>query len=303
MHAMHDELRGIDLNLLQVLGALLQERHVTRAARRLGLSQSATSHALRRLRDLYGDELLVRSAKGSLSLTPRALSLLPALERGLAELASSVRGEAAFEPGTARRSFAVGMADYSQSLLLAPLLAELGRDAPGIVLGVTASANVEELLSSGELDLALSPLPPGPGLEGKLVFRDRFICMVKRAGRLARQRLTLERYLSMRHVVVAPGGSPGSLVDDELTRRGLRREVVLRIPNFLVAPIVVVESDVIATAPARTSRHLAVHYPIRLIEPPLKLAEFAQYLIWHPRLTSDPAHAFLRGAVTRACPS
>src|SRR5690348_10719963 len=125
MHMVHNEaLAGIDLNLLVVLRALLGERHVTRAARRVGLSQSATSHALARLRELYGDPLLVRRGK-ELVLTPRALRLLPTLERGLSDLKAVVDAEPAFDPRSSRHRFAIGMADYGQAVTLAPLLAAL----------------------------------------------------------------------------------------------------------------------------------------------------------------------------------
>src|SRR6187431_2129958 len=122
MHMLHDsKLSAIDLNLLVVLRALLTQRHVTRAAHEVGLSQSATSHALARLRELYGDPLLVRSGR-ALVLTPRAARLLPALERGLSELESAVLAEPDFDPSLARRSFSIGMSDYLQVLIMGPLL-------------------------------------------------------------------------------------------------------------------------------------------------------------------------------------
>src|SRR5688572_18053681 len=153
MHMVHDRiLSGIDLNLLVVLRALLSERHVTRAAARVGLSQSATSHALSRLRELLDDPLLVRSGR-VLSLTPRALSLLPTLERALGELEKAVSGEPRFEPSTARRSFSIGMADYLQALIIGPLLQRVATRAPGVDLSVVVFPNQEELIESGALDL------------------------------------------------------------------------------------------------------------------------------------------------------
>src|SRR5262245_28042057 len=121
MHMVHDRMLGaIDLNLLRVLAVLLAERHVTRASRKLSMSQSATSHALARLRELFQDPLLVRSGR-DLALTPRAMGLLPRLERGFAELGGALSGEAAFDPQTARRRFVVGMSDYEQATLLPAL--------------------------------------------------------------------------------------------------------------------------------------------------------------------------------------
>src|SRR5688500_15165648 len=125
MHMLHDRaLAAIDLNLLVVLRAVLRERHVTRDATSVGLSQSATSHAVSRLRDLLGDPLLVRKGR-TLTLTPRAARRLPALNRGLDDLESAVAGEPEFDPTTARRRFTIGAADYLQALIVGPLLRKL----------------------------------------------------------------------------------------------------------------------------------------------------------------------------------
>ncbi len=155
MHMVHaTPLAAIDLNLLVVLRALLSERHVTRAAARLGLSQSATSHALSRLREMYEDPLLVRSGR-TLQLTPRAARLLPTLERGLSDLQSAVDAEPEFHPRTAKRSFTLGMADYTQAVIMGPLLRRLAAEAPDVDLSVVMFPNLRELVESGGLDLAL----------------------------------------------------------------------------------------------------------------------------------------------------
>ena len=164
MHMVHSSLSAVDLNLLVVLRALLSERHVTRAASRLGLSQSATSHALSRLRDLYEDPLLVRSGR-TLQLTPRALRLLPMLERGLSDLQSAIDGEPEFDPRSAKRGFTIAMADYPQSIIMGPLLRRLASVAPNIDLTVVSFPNLNELIESGAVDLAMTvtrnPVPRG----------------------------------------------------------------------------------------------------------------------------------------------
>ena len=299
MHAMHDRvLSSVDLNLLVVLRALLSERHVTRAAARVGLSQSATSHALSRLRDLLGDPLLVRHGR-ALVLTPRAARLLPALERGLGELASAVGGEPEFEPGTARRTFVLGTSDYLQALIMGPLLRELAARAPGIDLSVVVFPNLDELLESGAIDLALSvPDPMNRAASRQLLFDDEFVCMVRRDHPHIKRTLSLDRYLTQRHVVVAPGGTPGSVVDSALAQRGLERRVALRVTNFLIAPVVVCQTDFVNTMPVRLARQLAKTYPLRLLPPPLELPRFEYLLLWHPRLEHDPAQRWLRQFVS-----
>jgi DNA-binding transcriptional LysR family regulator len=295
MHAMHDRaLSAIDLNLLVVLRALLLERHVTRAAARVGLSQSAMSHALSRLRLLFADPLLVRSGR-ALTLTPRAAGLLPALERGLGELESAVAGEPQFDPQTARRTFALGTSDYLQALLMGPLLRQLASRAPGIDLSVVVFPHLEELMGTGAIDLALSvPEQVSRAMRQKRLLPDDFVCMVRRDHPQIRKSLSLDRYLAQRHVVVAPGGTAGTLVDTVLAERGLARRIALRVTNFLIAPVVVCQTDFVNTMPVRLARQLAKTYPLRLLPPPIELPRLDYCMFWHPRLDRDPAQVWLR---------
>jgi DNA-binding transcriptional LysR family regulator len=300
MRMVHDTaLSSIDLNLLVILRALLRERHVTRASQQVGLSQSATSHALSRLRELCADPLLVRHGR-RLELTPRATRLLPGLERGLAELHGVVTSEPVFDPKRARRLFSRGMADYGQALLLRPLLRALQQAAPEIDLNVVTFPNLPELLESGGIDLAI--LVTGaiaPGFSTQALFEDGFVCMVRKGHPEVRSKLTLERYLSLRHVLVAPSGTSGSFVDTELERRGLSRRVALRVSNFLVAPIVVAETDFISTTPELLARRMAKRFALHLVPPPFPIPRFGLSLVWHPRFDNDPAHRWLRGFVSR----
>jgi DNA-binding transcriptional LysR family regulator len=299
MHTMHVSLSSIDLNLLAVLRALLSERHVTRAASRLGLSQSATSHALARLRELYGDPLLVRSGR-ELQLTPRAMRLLPALEHGLRSLQAAFDPEPAFDPKSAQHRFTIGTADYMQAVLMGPLLRRLVRDAPNVDLAIVTFPNLEEQLESGAIDLALTVTGTTPRrtLLSESLFADDFACMVRNDHPIVKKKLTLERYLELRHLVVAPSGTPGSIVDTALERRGLVRRVGLRVSNFLIAPIVVCETDFINTMPTRFARQAARNYPLRLLPPPLTLPRFGLISLWHSRLDNDPAQRWLRELVS-----
>ena len=303
MHAMHDvPLSSIDMNLLLVLRALLSERHVTRAASRVGLSQSATSHALARLRELYGDPLLVRSGS-ELRLTPRATRLLPTLERGLSDLQAALDGEPVFDPSRAARRFSIGMADYMQAVVMGPLLSRLASDAPNVDLTINTYPNLEEQLGSGAIDLALTVAAPQPPrtLSIASIFEDDFVCMVRRDHPIVKKKLTLERYVELRHLVVAPSGTPGSIVDTELERRGLSRRIALRVSNFLIAPIVICETDLINTMPTRLAQQAARNYPLRLLPPPLPLPRFGLISLWHPRLDNDPAQRWLRELVASVC--
>ena len=301
MHMLHGpSLEAIDLNLLVVLRALLTERHVTRAAARVGLSQSATSHALGRLRELYGDPLLVRSGR-TLELTPRAQRLLPALERGLSDLKVAIDGEPEFEPATARGTFTLGMADYIQAVVLGPLLRALESEAPNVDLAMLNLPNLEAQADAGAIDLgfSLSGRPMPMSLSSQELFDDGFLCLVRQGHPKVGKKLSLEQYLSLRHVVIAPSGTSGSLVDTELERRGFARRVALRISNFLVAPVVVRDTDFISTMPKRLALQLASPYGLRLLPAPIELPKFGMSLIWHPRLDHEPAQRWLRELVAR----
>lgn len=298
---MHDPLlRGIDLNLLVILRALLHERHVTRAARRLGLSQSAVSHALSRLRELYTDPLLVRRGR-ALEPTPRALSLLPELEQGLSQLEGTLRAPESFDAHKERRRFTVGAADYFQGSL-GPLLQHISREAPGFQLSFVSFTSTLEPLDSGQADLALlvtSALPSG--YSARRVLSDGFVCMSrKRHPARFGKRLTLAQYLEARHLVVAPGGTAGSLVDTELERRGHQRQVAASVSSFLAAPLVVSQCDLLSTGPALLWRLLAPRYEVKLSALPFRLPRFEMDLVWHSRRDAEPAHAFLRQAIAKA---
>lgn len=303
MYAMHDvKLSSLDLNLLVVLRALLAERHVTRAAQQVGLSQSATSHALARLRELYADPLLVRHGR-ELVLTPRAQELLPRLERGLQELAASVRGPAPFDPKLARAEFRFGVDDYSQALLLPPLLRILRAEAPGLDVKAIAHPNAVAELESGNLDLVTSPRRPFPSaFSQRSLSHDGFMCMLRQGHPLLSEgkRLTLKRYLELGHLLVAPGGTSGSIVDTQLEKLGHTRRIVLTVSSFLVAPYVISQTDLISTAPTRMLQLAATRFPIVLLKPPLPLDEFEFCLAWHARRDHDPAHRWLRDACVRA---
>jgi DNA-binding transcriptional LysR family regulator len=294
------DLRAIDLNLLVVLRALLAERHVTRAARSVGLSQSATSHALARLRELFDDALLVRSGS-KLELTPRALEISATLERVLLELEGLVLGPAPFNPRTARRNFTLGMVDYGQAILCGPLLTRLAEEAPHVNVEVTAAPNLLDLLERGEIDLAATVQDePRSGHNSRELFEDEFVCVVRARHPVLKSRLTLRRYLELRHVVVAPYGAAGSLVDSALAERGLERRVAARIPNFLAAPIVIANTDFINTGPARLARLLAERHALRILPVPVPLPRFKFSLVWHKRHDADPAHRWLRDRVVAA---
>lgn len=297
-------LAGIDLNLLTSLDVLLDEKNVTRAAKRLGVSQPAASHNLRRLRELLGDPLLVRTRLG-MEATPRALELIPAVRAALEAAESVLQAAPAFEAATAERAFVLAMADQAELQLLPPLVQRLAEVAPGIRLQLRPMpGDVATALADGTLDLAIGVYADAPaGIRSEPLWRETFSCVVRRASPAARGPFDLRRYLSLPHVLVAPRGRPGSIVDDRLAKSGLARRIAVTVPHFLVAPAIVAASDLVWTAPSGLAHVLASSYPLTVRTPPLDLPSWFNTMRWHLRLDRDPGLAWLRERLREVAPS
>ncbi|MGZ3478334.1 MAG: LysR family transcriptional regulator, partial [Polyangiales bacterium] len=289
-----------DLNLLVALDALLETRNVTRAAAKIGLSQSAMSHALKRLRDLTGDELLVRG-KDRMLPTSRAEALATPVRRALEDIGKALAPPAAFDPKVARLRVTIGTTDYAELVLLPEVVRRLMREAPGIELRCV-SVGEDQLtpLASRAIDLVISPLRPvvdeRPGIFARRIFDERFVCVMRKGHPLAKQRLTLRRFTEAQHALVSPRGSEGGIVDDALARLGLARRVTVAVPHFLIAPHVVASSDLILTLAGRVANTLAEPLGLVVVPAPseLALAGFSMNLVWHERTHHDAPLKWVR---------
>lgn len=298
-----EQLARIDLNLLVAFDALARERSVTRAAERLGVTQSALSHSLRRLRELVEDPLLVRGQSGMV-LTPRAEALAVPLRSGLLMLRRALQARAAFDARTATRSFTIASPDLFDVLVVPPLLARVRREAPGIDLTIVPLTNtqVAQRMETGEVDLGVvphvassrnaPPQPPPQGLLQKTLFRDRYTCLLRADHPALAKKLTVERYTSLSHLLVAPRGDGLGQVDEALAERGKRRRIVLRMPHFFAAMAIVARSDLVLTAPSVLA--VLADKEVVSVAPPLPLPEHNVNMLWHERFNQDPAHTWLR---------
>lgn len=288
------ELAAIDLNLLVALQALLDEHNVSRAARRIGVSQPAMSRTLARLRDALGDPLLVRQGR-SMVPTTRARALAPRLAAALRELRAVVGGPQPFDPEASHR-FRIALSDYAGAVLLPRLLAAITERAPQITVETVVLGHwsqVASALATGPIDCALGFGHGVPhGLQSVELFRDDFVCLIRADHPGVRRRLTLRQYTELPHVLVSSRGRVTGVVDIALAERGLERRIAATVPHFLVAPHVVRTTNCIATVARRTA---ALAPPdLRRLPPPLPVRPFAVVLAWHPTRAGDPAHRWLR---------
>ncbi len=296
------DLSGVNLNLLVALDALLTEVNVTRAAGRLGITQSAMSHALRQLREVFGDALLTRG-RGGMVLTPRAQALAAPIRRGLLELQRALRNEPEFDPRTSSRHFTLATGDYFASMLLPPLLELLGREAPQVDVDVRPVdfRRTAELLESGGFDLSIGAyMDDAPGLRQQKLFTEELACAVREGHPDVRRKLSLETYLRLPHALISPRGEGLGIVDTVLAKLGHSRRIALRVPYFLTAPLVISRSDLVLTAPRRMVERFAGAWQLQVFKPPLALSAFNVFQVWHERYDDDPAHRWLRGTVARA---
>jgi DNA-binding transcriptional LysR family regulator len=294
MHSVH--LRNADLNLLVVLRALLETRNVTRAAAKLGASQSATSHALSRLRLLFADPLLVRSGR-SMTTTPRAEALRGRLHLHLDGLEQLLRPQEEFDPGTARRTFRVAGEDYFSTVVLPSLLARLAERAPGVVVEVLPRPeSPQRALADGDFDLHVGVVKrsAASGLRHQLLFTDDMVCVLREAHPAAQGELDLRTYAGLAHVMVGVGPRGPTGVDDELAKHGLTRHIACRVGHFVAAPAVVAETDMVLTLPRRLARRLCARYGLTIRQTPLPPLPFRYAQYWHASMQEDSGHRWFR---------
>jgi DNA-binding transcriptional LysR family regulator len=286
----------LDLNLLVAFEALRVEGSVSGAARRLGITQSGMSRALARLRAEFGDPLFVRGDM-RMTLTPFAKGLAQPVARALEILATGLAAQVRFDPRSASRTFVIGTADYCEGVLFPPLLERLAREAPGLhIHSVPTLSSDPEALARGDLDMVIAlRLDSRADLRTQKLMHEEFVTLV-RVGHPAVKAgvLSLEDFLALEHVVVAPHGRPGSPIDAALEKKGLSRTTVVRLQSFMAAPALVEGTDRATTLPRLLAHRMASRYRLTLVPTPLDLAGFDLSLGWHERCQADSGHRWLR---------
>lgn len=295
-------LAAVDLNLLVALDLLLDTRSVREAARRAHVTPSAMSHSLGRLRELFGDELLVRAGQ-RLVPTPRAEALAGPVRELLAGAERVLAAPGGFEPGTLRRAFRVACTDHVSTVLLRRAEPRLRAEAPGVDLHEHPIApDTLEQLRAGQIDVAIGVFPEAPPeIRTRPLFTDGFVTVARPDHpRVRGPGLDLDAFLAEGHLLVAPRGTPSGTIDDLLAARGLVRRVARTVPSFLSAVWHVAESDLLLTVSRRLIAAVAPRIALRALPTPLPVVDYTLVLAWHPRRDAAPDDAWLRGALVEA---
>ena len=291
----YTHLSRLGLDSLQMLSVLLEERHVTQAARRCFLSQPAMSRVLERLRYALEDEILVRNGRGY-ERTLRGERILLELNSLLPRLESVLRGKH-FDPIDSEERYRLSMTDYGCLVVLPSLIKQISSASPkSRVDALPWHEQSFEDLSVGRVDMIVTVAGLGKPSEfhSEAIFKDHFVCVVTPNHPLRGQAVSLSQYLQQRHIVVSVLQGQQSLVDQPLNHRSLKRDIGATLPFFAPALLLAANSKMILTVPSRLIPLLGTKSKVRILRAPPEIPSFKYEMIWHPRLDSDPAYQWAR---------
>lgn len=292
----------IDLNLLRIFHRMMIDRKVSAAAEALGVTQPAVSNALKRLRELTGDELFTRSSQG-MQPTVYAAQIAEPIGYALATIDTTLNQPASFDPATANNTFHLGLSDIGEVYLLPRLLAEAAKCAPGVRFTTVRSgtASLREEMESGGIGLAVGLLPQLQGnfFHRRLMSQSYMLCLRKSHPLAHKKKWALEDYIAQDHVVVVSSGTGHGDIDTLMARRGISRNVRLIVPHFMAVGHVLQATDMVATLPVAFSRLIEQPFDLISLPHPAGLPTVNIDLFWHRRLHRDPANLWLRNLLVK----
>lgn len=293
----------IDLNLLRLFNVLVAEKSVTRAARRLNLTQSATSSALSRLRQALNDPLFIRTSEG-LVPTAKAEALIEPVRQSLTTIEEAINEVADFNPAATKERFSLRAQDHTLRVLLPYLVPLLSKEAPTLELDLQPLYGVEvfQQLKVGELDIVISYFngKDCDNLRFTRLFTERSVAIVANDHPVIKDALTLEQFAQAEHVVLRRQGTwLTSPIDRALHEVGKSRKVRMTIPGHLAAPLVVESSDMVATVPENFARRFEKEYKVKWFPLPISLPPIEVSMAWHERAQRNPAHRWLRNLISQ----
>lgn len=295
-----NNLRRLDLNLLVTLDVLLAEHNVTRAAERLNFSQPSVSVHLAKLRDIFGDPLLLPGPRG-MRPTARAEALREPLRQALDALAQAVAPDQPFDPSVATHTWRIAATDYGESTIVLPALNAVRNAAPGVRLAVLelVPARVARQAEQGDIDLACHTTEGSPStMRRRTLFTERYVLVGRNGHPKLKRRPTLAQFCALDHVMVSPdGGGFFGVTDDTLAGVGMTRRVVLSVPHFLFVRGVLESTDLVAMLPERLVRDSTT---LQIVAPPVDVPGYEMSMLWDERSHRDPAHQWLRECIASA---
>jgi DNA-binding transcriptional LysR family regulator len=298
------KLNAFDLNLLLVFDALMRTRNVTAAGSRLGLTQSATSYCLQRLRASFNDPLFVRAPKGMVP-TDRALEMAQPVRDALDSLRVTLEGRTRFDLAASTRTFSILMSDMGQFIHLPRIVMMLRSEAPNISLTNLAIPlhSAAASMASGDVDLALGFLPDiGADMHRKVLFSEEWVCVVSKKHRTIRSNLNVDKYFNASHASFQPAIAAHARLDELLeksVRRKLQRRICLTVPYLSGLAEVVASTDLIVTIPSGWANTMAKSAAVKVMPLPLSLPKFEVTMQWHDRVHRDAGHEWLRNAISK----
>lgn len=294
-----------DLNLLPVLLVMMEERNVTRAAERLGITQPALSNALNRLRETLNDPLFIRERYG-MRPTPKAEQLAQVVGAALSSIDKVILGQQDFDPLNATRLFTLAPNSYVEFIMMPAIVARLRSCAPGIRLRLTPFGNdvTETGVISGNTDMVLGRIvEPPDNLVVQHLMNEGLACVIRADHPLVGENLSAEQYEQLKHVNVLPPGRMRAGLYQALEQRGLRRQVAVSVTHFLAVPEMIAVTDYCATLPRLICQHLSRDQRLRIVPAPVDLGTFPVEMGWHARYRDDPAHRWFRTLITETAQS
>ncbi|MGP5374209.1 LysR family transcriptional regulator [Psychrobacter alimentarius] len=294
---MSNFLRRMDVNLLLTLDVLLSEQNVTRAAKRLNLSQPTVSVQLARLREIFNDPLLLPGPRG-MRPTARANELRLSLNHALESLEQAVAPTHPFQPNIAQNIWRIAASDYFSATILLPLASRLRQAAPQTKIAILnmTPATIAHQAEQGLLDLAFHTCEEAPpNMRSNSIFTERYVLAGRKGHPKLHQNMTLQQFCQLEHAIVSPeNGSFHGITDQILTTFEMKRQVVLSVPHFLLLESALLQSDLVALIPARLVQHNSA---LQVVNTPLEIPGFEILMLWSERVHRDPAHQWLRGQI------
>ncbi|MFL6631216.1 MAG: LysR family transcriptional regulator [Massilia sp.] len=290
---------SIDLNLLSVFQEVYRERQISAAARRLGLTQSAVSNALARLRRTFGDELFVRTAHG-MQPTPLAQQMAEPIGAAMVQVALALSQRSRFDPATSGRRFTLAMTDVGEVYFMPVLIERCRTVAPNVeIASIRANGlTLKDDMETGRVDLAIGAFEDvSEALYHRALFRQPFVSMFRKDHPLAKGKVDLERFVAAPHLIVDAAQSPYDRINGLLEKAGVTAGARFRVPHFTAVPYIVSTSELVVTVPQKLAESAASPFGLKWIAPPLALPTLQTNVFWHRRFNHDPGIQWLRGLI------